>query len=76
MNQVQAAQKRLAKVLDNMRRMAEEDGDYATTFSEALDPVLDSLQSDDAFGSEGQSDPRGDMRNGEWSMDNVEGVDD
>ena len=28
-----------------------------------------------SIGTEGQNDPRGDMRNGEWSMDRVEGID-
>ena len=30
----------------------------------------------DGFGTEGQSDPRGDRRDGEWSMWQVQGVDD
>lgn len=40
-----------------------------------LDDGLDDLMSDDFFGTEGQSDPRGDARNGEWSMWRVEGID-
>jgi hypothetical protein len=77
MNQVEQATKRLHKVLDNIKRMSEEDGDYAIMFSEVLDPVLDNMLNDDAFGSEGQCDPRGDQRNSDfaWSMDRVEGVD-
>lgn len=30
---------------------------------------------EDAFGTEGQCDPRGDFRDGEWSMKRVQGVD-
>lgn len=68
-------QERVAKVLDNMKAMALEDEDNAAMFSEDLELYLNELNGEDAFGTEGQSDPRGDFRNGKWSMDCVEGVD-
>jgi hypothetical protein len=73
--EITAQQKRVAKVLDNMKAMALADEDNASMFAECLEFNLNELNGEDAFGSEGQSDPRGDFRNGDWSMDNVEGID-
>lgn len=68
-------QERVAKVLDNMKAMAMEDDDNAAMFSEGLDFYLNELNGEDAFGTEGQSDPRGDFRDGDWSMEHVQGID-
>lgn len=68
-------QERVAKVLDNMKAMALEDDDNAAMFAMGLEFYLNELSSEDAFGTEGQSDPRGDFRNGYWSMTKVEGID-
>jgi hypothetical protein len=68
-------QERVAKVLDNMKAMALDDDDVAGMFSEGLEFYLNDLHRDDAFGSEGQCDPRGDFRNGDWGMGKVEGID-
>lgn len=68
-------QKRVVKVLDNMKAMALEDDDNAAMFAEMLENNLNELNGEDAFGTEGQSDPRGDFRNGSWNMDKVEGLD-
>lgn len=72
MNKVQ---KRVTTVLERMLKMANEDAESAEMFYDYLDGMLDDLQSQDAFGSEGQCDPRGDQRNGEFHMEHVEGVD-
>lgn len=40
-----------------------------------IDDMLACALDNDAFGTEGQSDPRGDQRNGHFSMSNVEGID-
>lgn len=69
-------QQRVVKVLERMKSMAQEDEDYAEMFSDILDQGLEDLHGCDAFGSEGQADPRGDGRNGEFSMTFVEGIDD
>lgn len=68
-------QQRVTKVLGNMIKLVREDEEYANMFSEGLEPLLDDYLSDDAFGTEGQNDPRGDMRDGEFSMNDVQGVD-
>lgn len=67
-------QKRVAKVLENMRDMALANEDDAAMFSDFLENGLNEMLGEDAFGTEGQNDPRGDWRDGEWSMDNVQGV--
>ena len=43
-----------------------------TKYAEVLDSILDNVASQDAFGTEQQCDPRGDFRNHQWSMWNVE----
>jgi hypothetical protein len=68
-------QERVAKVLDNMKAMALEDDDNAAMFAEGLELYLNELNGEDAFGTEGQSDPRGDFRDGDWSMNRVQGLD-
>ncbi len=44
--------------------------------SEKEETLLNEYASNDAFGTEGQNDPRGDQRQGEYSMDHVYRVDD
>ena len=68
-------QQRVTKVLGNMIKLVREEEEYAEMFSAGLEPLLDAYLSDDAFGTEGQNDPRGDMRDGEFSMNDVQGVD-
>lgn len=41
---------------------------FAEDLAEVLEAFLDSLAEQDAFGTERQCDPRGDFRNGEWSL--------
>jgi hypothetical protein len=67
---------RIKTVLRRIGDHAQNDPDMADMFADALDEMLTDLQSSDAFGSEGQCDPRGDQRNGEFSMNCVEGIDD
>jgi len=52
-----------------------EDEDWETTIADALEIGLNELASEDAFGTERQCDPRGDCRDGEYSMYCVEGLD-
>lgn len=58
-----------------MIKLAKEDETYAEMFSLILENGLQSIADDDGFGSELQCDPRGDGRNGEFSMDILEGID-
>lgn len=69
------AQQRTILVLNRMLAMAQQNEDDAEMLAEALDEMLDDIASNDGFGTEQQCDPRGDFRNGEWSMDRVEGLD-
>lgn len=70
-----ATQKRVAKVLERMREAALDSDDDAQMFAELLEAGLTELHGEDAFGSEGQCDPRGDFRDGTWSMSHVQGLD-
>jgi len=73
---MELAQKRVLKVLSRMKMMVEESEDDALLFSGDLDNMLENMSMNDAFGTEGQMDPRGDMRDDTYSMDFVQGVDD
>lgn len=68
-------QDRVIKVLERMQAQVVEDEIAADMYSEMLEDGLTTLNNSDAFGTEGQNDPRGDFRNGEWTMDCVEGID-
>lgn len=61
-------QKNVATVLRRMADAAEKNLDDAEMFADALEPLLDEIHMDDGFGTEGQCDPRGDFRNGKWSI--------
>lgn len=69
-------QKRVLLVLDRIKQSVQDDDDNAFVYSNVLDDVLDEGLEHDFFGTEGQCDPRGDRRNGDWSMTRVEGIDD
>lgn len=65
---MRTTQKNLPVVLARMIQLVNEDGDFADMLAEELEPFLNDLASDDFFGTERQCDPRGDMRNKEWSI--------
>lgn len=65
-------QQNCVTVLNRLAKMCEEDEDFAKSLSGDLDTLLDEIQSQDGFGTEAQSDPRGDFRNGRWSMKKIE----
>jgi hypothetical protein len=69
-------QKRVGKVLRKMEQLAKDDEFFAELFSDELERSLTVLKDNEHFGSEGQCDPRGDGRDGEFSMHHVQGVDD
>jgi len=72
---MEQVQKRMVKVLKRMIDLCKEDVGYAENFSDDLQLMLYEYLQDDFFGTEGQEDPRGDFRDGEWSMYWVKGVD-
>jgi len=69
-------QQRTKLVLERMIKMVEDVEDDAQLFNSELDTMLEKLYGHDAFGTEGQCDPRGDGRNGSFDMWCVEGIDD
>lgn len=68
-------QQRVATVLERMLASVRKDPADAETFSPMLEEMLTELHGDDGFGTEGQGDPRGDFRSGQWFMERVEGID-
>lgn len=56
------------RVISRMRKAMEESDDDYEMFNDAMDDMLDRLHCEDAFGTEGQCDPRGDFRNGVFTM--------
>ncbi len=70
-----ATQHRVVTVLNRIISTCENDSDEADAYSAMLDEMLDNLKCQDFFGTEAQTDPRGDGRNGDWSMERVEGID-
>lgn len=67
--------KRVITVLDRTIDLINQDEEYADMMSDYLDDMLEDLLNYDAFGSEGQNDPRGDGRDGEWTLWRVQGID-
>lgn len=72
MNKTQA---RVQMVLERIMAHAALDAEAADAYSAVLGEMLIELNYGDFFGTEGQSDPRGDQRDAEWSMTRVQGVD-
>lgn len=61
-------QTNVVTVLKRMASIAEQSADDAEMFADGLEQMLDDIHSNDGFGTEGQCDPRGDFRNGKWSL--------
>lgn len=68
-------QKRIVLVLDRLIQLVKDDDDFAKAVSADIEVFLNDIHGNDGFGTEGQSDPRGDFRSGHWSMTKVEGID-
>ena len=76
-----AAKKKSTDIKANVLRVLEEiksrvekpDYDGAVEeWAEALDTMLEEMHNNDQFGTEGQTDPRGDFREGQWSIHEME----
>jgi hypothetical protein len=65
-------QKNVATVLVRMIDYSDEYEDFAEFLTDRLDSILDEYHSMDGFGTEGDSDPRGDFRDGKWTMKKVQ----
>jgi len=68
-------QTRVTTVINRMIALSNSSVLDARMFSDALESTLNDIRSRDGFGTEAQSDFRGDGRNGTWSMNCVEGID-
>ena len=68
-------QERVTTVLTRLIALVKDDKDFADGLSDDLDYILNDIHGQDGFGTEAQCDPRGDFREGDWSMIHVEGVD-
>lgn len=55
-------------VLDNIKKLIIDNPDDVEEWSSVLEEMLDDLHGTDFFGTEGQDDPRGDFRDGQWSL--------
>lgn len=65
----------IVTVMQRLVILAYDDEYLADLLIENLEPFLDSVASDDYFGTERQFDPRGDMRVKEWSLfDEIQGA--
>lgn len=69
-----STQKNLVTVLRRLEDHVKLYPDDAEVISEMLESMLDDLHQDDFFGTEGQWDPRGDFRDGKFTMGNVQGA--
>lgn len=64
-----ALQKATVLTLNRMIEQVKADEDDAGAYAGLIDNLLDELASNDFFGTEQSTDPRGDFRNGTWSCD-------
>lgn len=64
----------VVKVLERMIAMAQKNENDAEMLADELETMLTGIHGNDGFGTEGQCDPRGDFRDGFWSMYDVQGV--
>lgn len=71
------AKKRIKVVLERLVEFTYDDVDDSTAnvLAEQFECMLEELHGEDFFGTEGQCDPRGDFRDGTWSMYKVQGID-
>lgn len=61
-------QNNLIIVLGRLVKLASDDQNFAQEFAIDLNNLLDEIANYDGFGTEQQSDPRGDFRDGSWSL--------
>lgn len=64
-------QQNMLLFLKNMEQWVKDNPNDCDVISNVFDQALDDGAETDFFGTEGQNDPRGDFRDGEWSI--VEG---
>lgn len=62
----------LNKILEKLLFNVASDEDFAEDFAPQIEHLLNDMHNQGNFGTEGQFDPRGDFRNGEWSVYNIQ----
>lgn len=67
-----ATTQNLEIVFERILKLIKDDEEYRDMFMDAMDMMLSELVEEDGFGTEGQDDPRGDMRNGKFTMYAIE----
>lgn len=61
-------QQNLMIVLERTKSLVQSDEDFADDFAMELEGYFNAIAMDDGFGTERQGDPRGDAREGAWSI--------
>ena len=61
-------QENVIKILPKLLEECKDDEFFAEVLAETIEVFLDNLTSNDFFGTEQQCDPRGDFRDGNWSL--------
>lgn len=61
-------QENLSTVWPRLLELIKEDEYLADDLAPLIEAFLDNIAMQDGFGTEQQTDPRGDFRNGEWSL--------
>ena len=61
-------------VLEDIKNRIEnsKDNEVVDEWACSLDSMLDEMKDNDQFGTEASTDPRGDFRNGEWTIFEME----
>jgi aromatic ring hydroxylase len=72
METMNECQRNVLKVLERIQKQVVENEDDAAVYAEEFETMLNNLAENDFFGTEGSTDPRGDQRNGFWTMDDIE----
>jgi hypothetical protein len=64
----------ILRVLEEIKTRVErpDSEDAVNEWAESINTMLDDMKNNDQFGSEASTDPRGDFRNGEWSIFEME----
>jgi hypothetical protein len=59
----------IIRVLDEIKgRVEKGSSDEIDEWADSLEDMLNEIRDNDGFGTEASTDPRGDGRNGEWSI--------